>query len=187
MLEVIATKINYKEIYNLVKNLPTGKNVLTKPRGDFFYDPHILNEEYKGTEIEKLLDLIPMHGEARVIVMEPGQSYSAHADIDDRWHLTLDADESYLVDLQNEKMWKLIADENPVFFNLTLIDPPYNVRYLFDKSFSILLNKLEKAEKITNFRKVSDKEIEFVIENEEIPRIKEIQQSCGFKFEIRNA
>ena len=48
MLEVIATKINYKEIYNLVKNLPTGKNVLTKPRGDFFYDPHILNEEYKG-------------------------------------------------------------------------------------------------------------------------------------------
>ena len=30
-------------------------------------------------------------------------------------------------------------------------------------------------------------EIEFVIENEEIPRIKEIQQSCGFKFEIRNA
>ena len=136
-----------------------------------------------------------MHGEARVIVMEPGQSYSAHADIDDRWHLTLDADESYLVDLQNEKMWKLIADgnlylmdsgrlhtasnygykprfqlvirkrlkgrhlENPVFFNLTLIDPPYNVRYLFDKSFSILLNKLEKAEKITNFRKVSDKEI----------------------------
>ena len=223
MLEVIATKINYKEIYNLVKNLPTGKNVLTKPRGDFFYDPHILNEEYKGTEIEKLLDLIPMHGEARVIVMEPGQSYSAHADIDDRWHLTLDADESYLVDLQNEKMWKLVADgnlylmdsgrlhtasnygykprfqlvirkrlkgrhlENPVFFNLTLIDPPYNVRYLFDKSFSILLNKLEKAEKITNFRKVSDKEIEFVIENEEIPKIKELQQSCGFKFEIRNA
>jgi hypothetical protein len=26
-----------------------------------------------------------------------------------------------------------------------------------------------------------------VIENEEIPKIKEIQQSCGFKFEIRNA
>ena len=51
MLTVIRTKINYKEIYNLVKNLPTGKNVLTKPRGDFFYDPHILDEQYKGTEI----------------------------------------------------------------------------------------------------------------------------------------
>ena len=110
MLTVIRTKINYKEIYNLVKNLPTGKNVLTKPRGDFFYDPHILDEQYKGTEIEKVLDLIPMHGEARVIVMEPGQSYSAHADVDDRWHLTLDADESYLVDLKNEKMYKSIAD-----------------------------------------------------------------------------
>ena len=48
MLEVIATKINYKEIYNLVKNLPTGKNVLTKPRGDFFYDPHILNRKTFG-------------------------------------------------------------------------------------------------------------------------------------------
>ena len=223
MLTVIRTKINYKEIYNLVKNLPTGKNVLTKPRGDFFYDPHILDEQYKGTEIEKVLDLIPMQGEARVIVMEPGQSYSAHADVDDRWHLTLDADESYLVDLKNEKMYKSIADgtlylmdsgrlhtasnygykpryqlvirkrlkgrhlNNPVFFNLTLIDPPYNARYLFDKSFSILLNRLEKEEQITNFKKISDKEIEFVIENEQITKIKELQRSCGFRFEIRNA
>ena len=223
MLTVIRTKINYKEIYNLVKNLHTGKNVLTKPRGDFFYDPHILDEQYKGTEIEKVLDLIPMHGEARVIVMEPGQSYSAHADVDDRWHLTLDADESYLVDLKNEKMYKSIADgtlylmdsgrlhtasnygykpryqlvirkrlkgrhlNNPVFFNLTLIDPPYNARNLFDKSFSILLNRLEKEEQITNFKKISDKEIEFVIENEQITKIKELQRSCGFRFEIRNA
>lgn len=223
MLTVVGTKINYKEIYDLVKNLPTGKNVLTKPRGDFFYDPHILDEQYKGTEIEKVLDLIPMHGEARVIVMEPGQSYSAHADVDDRWHLTLDADESYLVDIKNQKMYKLVADgtlylmdsgrlhtasnygykpryqlvirkrlkgrilDNPVYFNLTLIDPPYNARYLFDKSFSILLNRLEKEEKITNFKKISDKEIEFVIENEQITRIKELQRSCGFKFEIRNA
>jgi|TARA_X000000368_G_scaffold175168_1_gene138106 16S rRNA G966 N2-methylase RsmD len=223
MLTVVGTKINYKEIYDLVKNLPTGKNVLTKPRGDFFYDPHILDEQYKGTEIEKVLDLIPMHGEARVIVMEPGQSYSAHADVDDRWHLTLDADESYLVDLKNQKMYKLVADgtlylmdsgrlhtasnygykpryqlvirkrlkgrilDNPVYFNLTLIDPPYNARYLFDKSFSILLNRLEKEEKITNFKKISDKEIEFVIESEQITRIKELQRSCGFKFEIRNA
>ena len=223
MLTVVVTKINYKEIYDLVKNLPTGKNVLTKPRGDFFYDPHILDEQYKGTEIEKVLDLIPMHGEARVIVMEPGQSYSAHADVDDRWHLTLDADESYLVDLKNQKMYKLVADgtlylmdsgrlhtasnygykpryqlvirkrlkgrilDNPVYFNLTLIDPPYNARYLFDKSFSILLNRLEKEEKITNFKKISDKEIEFVIESEQITRIKELQRSCGFKFEIRNA
>ena len=223
MLTVVGTKINYKEIYDLVKNLPTGKNVLTKPRGDFFYDPHILDEQYKGTEIEKVLDLIPMHGEARVIVMEPGQSYSAHADVDDRWHLTLDADESYLVDLKNQKMYKLVADgtlylmdsgrlhtasnygykpryqlvirkrlkgrilDNPVYFNLTLIDPPYNARYLFDKSFSILLNRLEKEEKITNFKKISDKEIEFVIESEQITRIKELQRSCGFKFEIRNS
>ena len=223
MLTVVGTKINYKEIYDLVKNLPTGKNVLTKPRGDFFYDPHILDEQYKGTEIEKVLDLIPMHGEARVIVMEPGQSYSAHADVDDRWHLTLDADESYLVDLKNQKMYKLVADgtlylmdsgrlhtasnygykpryqlvirkrlkgrilDNPVYFNLTLIDPPYNARYLFDKRFSILLNRLEKEEKITNFKKISDKEIEFVIESEQITRIKELQRSCGFKFEIRNA
>jgi len=223
MLTVVGTKINYKEIYDLVKNLPTGKNVLTKPRGDFFYDPHILDEQYKGTEIEKVLDLIPMHGEARVIVMEPGQSYSAHADVDDRWHLTLDADESYLVDLKNQKMYKLVADgtlylmdsgrlhtasnygykpryqlvirkrlkgrilDNPVYFNLTLIDPPYNARYLFDKSFSILLNRLEKEEKITNFKKISDKEIEFVIESEQITRIKELQRSCGFRFEIRNA
>ena len=33
----------------------------------------------------------------------------------------------------------------------------------------------------------SDKEIEFVIENEQITKIKELQRSCGFRFEIRNA
>ena len=32
-----------------------------------------------------------MHGEARVIVMESGQLFPSYADIDDRWHLTLDA------------------------------------------------------------------------------------------------
>ena len=223
MLERINTKIDAKSIFDITKQLPPGKNVLNKPTGDFFYDEWKLEDKWLGTPVEDLLSQLPNHGEARVIVLSPGQSYCAHADIDDRWHVTLDAEQSYLIDLDNNKNYKLEVDDevyvmdsgrihtatnfgfkpryqlvirkllkrndlqDPVTAKIELIDPPYNVRYLFDKSFSILLNKLEKAGKITNFRKVSDKEIEFVIENEEIPKIKEIQQSCGFKFEIRNA
>ena len=223
MLERINTKIDAKSIFDITKQLPPGKNVLNKPTGDFFYDEWKLEDKWVGTPVEDLLSQLPNHGEARVIVLSPGQSYCAHADIDDRWHITLDAEQSYLIDLDNNKNYKLEVDDevyvmdsgrihtatnfgfkpryqlvirkllkrntlqDSVTAKIELIDPPYNVRYLFDKSFSILLNKLEKAGKITNFRKVSDKEIEFVIENEEIPKIKEIQQSCGFKFEIRNA
>ena len=223
MLERINTKIDAKSIFDITKQLPPGKNVLNKPTGDFFYDEWKLEDKWSGTPVQDLLSQLPNHGEARVIVLSPGQSYCAHADIDDRWHVTLDAEQSYITDLENNKNYKLEVDnevyvmdsgrihtasnfgfkpryqlvirkllkrnelQEPTNCTIELVDPPYNVRYLFDKSFSILLNKLEKAEKITNFRKVSDQEIEFVIENEEIPRIKEIQQSCGFKFEIRNA
>ena len=34
------------------------------------------DNEYKGTAIEDLLKQLPDHGEARVIVMKPGESYS---------------------------------------------------------------------------------------------------------------
>jgi len=177
MLERINTKIDAKSIFDITKQLPPGKNVLNKPTGDFFYDEWKLEDKWLGTPVEDLLSQLPNHGEARVIVLSPGQSYCAHADIDDRWHITLDAEQSYLIDLDNNENYKLEVDnevyvmdsgrihtatnfgfkpryqlvirkllkrnalQDSVTAKIELIDPPYNVRYLFDKSFSILLNK----------------------------------------------
>ena len=87
------------------------KTILNKPTGDFFYDPWIIKDEYKGTMWEEILSTLPeQQGEARIIVMEPGTTYMAHSDIDDRWHLNLQGNESYLIDLDNLDMHGLHKD-----------------------------------------------------------------------------
>ena len=220
MLERINTKIDAKSIFDITKQLPPGKNVLNKPTGDFFYDEWKLEDKWLGSPVDDLLGKLPNHGEARVIVLSPGQSYCAHADIDDRWHVTLDAEESYLIDLEHNKNYKLEVDnevyemdsgrihtatnfgfkpryqlvirkllkrhqlQEPTNCTIELIDPPYNVRYLFDKSFSILLNKLEKEGKINNFRRTNNNSIALDIEKEEIKQLLDLKNTCGFQYKI---
>jgi hypothetical protein len=85
--------------------------VLNEPTGDFFYDGWKIRDLYKGTPWEKVLDTIPMTiGQARIIKLDPGESYMAHADIDNRWHLNLTGDRAYLIDLDNNVMHKCIRD-----------------------------------------------------------------------------
>lgn len=94
-------------------NLPNGefRTTLNEPTGNFFYDPWIIKPEYQNTVWSKLLASIeePI-GEARVIVLKPQMSYHVHADIDDRLHLNIQSDSSYLIDLDSEKLHKLQTD-----------------------------------------------------------------------------
>jgi hypothetical protein len=87
------------------------KMVVNEPTGNFFYDPWTVKEKYKGSVWDQLLSALPLNiGEARIIVLEPGKTYMAHADIDDRWHLNIDGTQSYLIDLTDKKMFELTAD-----------------------------------------------------------------------------
>ena len=87
------------------------KTTLNQPTGNFFYDPWEIKPEFKGTVWEKLIKSLPtQHGEARVIVMQPGTTYMAHADIDNRWHLSLQSEQGYLIDLENSNMHLLEQD-----------------------------------------------------------------------------
>ena len=221
MLTKTNIKTSSKEIYDLVKHLPEGKNTLNEPTGKFFYDPWQLKSEWQGTALDDLLKQIPDHGEVRVIVLKPGESYFAHADVDDRYHLTLDAEQSYLIDIENEKMYPTIPDDtvylmntgvlhtasnygyknryqlvirkrldstNELYESVTVImnvkDPVYNLRYLFDSSFSRLFNRLEKEECITNFDRINETTIKFSLEKDNINELLKMQQMCGFKIEI---
>lgn len=84
---------------------------VNQPTGNFFYDPWEIKEEYKGTVWEKLLSTLPAPiGEARVISLEPAKCYQIHADIDDRWHLNIYGEHSYLIDFNNNSMHQLVAD-----------------------------------------------------------------------------
>jgi len=93
--------------------LPTGemKTTINQPTGDFFYDPWILKDEYKGTVWETLYNSLPViKGEARIIILDPGHCYQTHADIDDRYHLNILGDNSYLINLVQESVYPLSQD-----------------------------------------------------------------------------
>jgi hypothetical protein len=87
------------------------KTSINQPTGNFFYDPWKIKPEFEGTIWESLLESLPeVQGEARIIVMQPGTTYMAHSDIDNRWHLSLQGQQSYLIDLQNLEMHHLEQD-----------------------------------------------------------------------------
>jgi hypothetical protein len=78
---------------------------INQPTGKFFSDPWETKSEFKGTVWEKILDKISEDkGEARLIKLLPGECYPSHADIDDRWHLSLTGNNSFLIDLENNAM-----------------------------------------------------------------------------------
>tara|TARA_B110000503_G_scaffold108299_1_gene161977 strand:+ start:338 stop:1027 length:690 start_codon:yes stop_codon:yes gene_type:complete len=81
---------------------------LNEPTGDFFYDSWKIKEQFKDTVWEELLNSLSVGtiGEARLINLDIERCYTMHADIDDRWHLSFNCNNSYLVDLSNKKMYQ---------------------------------------------------------------------------------
>jgi hypothetical protein len=104
------TKYKFKITDYQIDN-QTSKIILNSPTGRFFYDPWEIKPEYKNTVWNELLNSLPSPiGEARIITLKPGTTYCAHADIDDRWHLNLQGEESYLIDLMDKNMFFLEPD-----------------------------------------------------------------------------
>ena len=113
MLTSTNYTVNPKIFQEACYHLPTGemKTPINQPTGDFFYDPWILKDEYKGTVWEELYNSLPVtKGEARIIILDPGHCYQTHADIDDRYHLNILGDNSYLIDLVRDIMHPLTQD-----------------------------------------------------------------------------
>jgi len=113
----MLTKTNYQVSLDLIeialKEIPSDnfRYTINQPTDSFFYDPWKIKEEFKNTIWESILKTInePI-GEARIIILEPGKCYQGHADIDDRYHLNLCSDESFLIDLENNVLYKLTTD-----------------------------------------------------------------------------
>lgn len=105
--------ISQELLQDAIASLPNDEfhTTINEPTGDFFYDPWAVKSEYQATVWGELLAAIkePV-GEARVIVLKPQMSYHVHADIDDRFHLNVHSESSYLIDLDSEKLHKLQTD-----------------------------------------------------------------------------
>ena len=96
---------------NLDSSFSLLKTTVNQPTGNFFYDPWVIKPEFENTMLDRVLAALPRPvGEARLINLEPGTTYMAHADIDDRWHYTIQSQEGYLIDLSNKQMFLLETD-----------------------------------------------------------------------------
>jgi hypothetical protein len=93
------------------------KTTINQPTGSFFYDPWVLKDEYKGTIWETLYNSLPVNkGEARIIVLKSNQCYQIHSDIDDRYHLNIQGELCYLIDLTCEQMYLL--EQDGIWYNM---------------------------------------------------------------------
>jgi hypothetical protein len=105
----VDTSLFQEVCYHLPKQ--GMKTTINRPTGNFFYDPWIIKDEYKGTAWETLYNSLPVtKGEARIIILDPAHCYQIHADIDDRYHLNIQGEECYLMDLVREQMYRLEQD-----------------------------------------------------------------------------
>jgi hypothetical protein len=84
---------------------------LNSPTGDFFYDAWKIKEEFKNTVWEDILNSLPAPlGEARLIELKHGTCYMSHCDIDDRYHLNIEGQYSFLIDIDSQTMFPTVAD-----------------------------------------------------------------------------
>lgn len=113
MLELTNYTVPDVFLQEAINSIPEidSRLALNRPTGKFFNDPWEIKPEFKGTVWETILNILDEpKGEARLIKLTQGESYPSHADIDDRWHLALTGNNSYLIDLEKLVMHQVRQD-----------------------------------------------------------------------------
>lgn len=126
------------------------KTPINKPIGDFFYDPWTIKDEYVGTVWETLYNSLPVtdKGEARIIVLNAGQCYQSHTDIDDRYHLNIAGNEIFLIDLVQEQMYRL--EQDGIWYDMDAGLHHTAVNFGRTPRVQLVIRKLLKRNKIKN-------------------------------------
>lgn len=112
MLRKLPLKFPIQPIIDQVNALEPFKRLeLNNPTGEFFSDPWATKEEFVNTPIGEVLSKLGNIGQARLLALESGESYTAHCDPDDRIHLAIVTNPySYLVDISFNNLHHLNAD-----------------------------------------------------------------------------
>jgi hypothetical protein len=89
--------------------------VLNKSDGGLFTGAYTTLPEYENTPLGQFLNDLSWVagdiGEARLLFLESGDSYTAHTDPDDRYHLVIKTNPySYIMDIDEQRMIHLPAD-----------------------------------------------------------------------------
>lgn len=113
MINKLQYRIPNTVFQNLKNEIPEfdQRIDINSPTGNFFYDPWTVSDEFKNTGWQTVLDCLPFPiGEARLMKLNPGTAYYSHADIDDRYHLNITGEKSFLVDLDKNELHSVNND-----------------------------------------------------------------------------
>lgn len=119
MIAMTSFKLSNDLLNQAIHSIPifTDRLTLNMPTNQFFHAPWKIKDQFKNTVWEKVLDTLTVaKGEARLIKLPTKSCYTGHADIDDRWHLTLISQKSYLIDLDNNVMHN--TNTNGCWYNM---------------------------------------------------------------------
>ncbi len=112
MLEQTGKIFSIEPIIDQVQGLYFEKRLnLNRPTGSYFGDPWETLDEFKDTALGRVLESIGPIGEARLLKLSSAETYTAHGDPDDRYHLAIVTNpHSYLIDLDTGSMHHLPID-----------------------------------------------------------------------------
>jgi len=112
MLDRLDIKFPINPIIEQVQSLSFDKRLhLNKTDGPLFSGPYYIKEEFKNTPLGNVLESLGNIGEARLLKLSSAESYTAHADPDDRLHLAIITNPyCYLQDLSSQKMHHVPVD-----------------------------------------------------------------------------
>lgn len=112
MLKRLGIKFPIQPIIEQVQSLDFEKRLeLNETSGPLFSGPYITKPEFIGTPLGDVLEALKNPGEARLLKLHSAETYTAHADPDDRIHLSIITNSySYLQDLTDNQIYHLPAD-----------------------------------------------------------------------------
>lgn len=112
MLTRLGIKFPIQPIIDQVQTLQFDKRLaLNETSGSLFSGPYTIKPEFINTPLGEVLQSLGNIGEARLLKLSSAETYTAHADPDDRIHLSIITNPyTYLQDLSNNHMYHLPAD-----------------------------------------------------------------------------
>jgi hypothetical protein len=104
---------NIQEIIDQVLDMPleSRQKALNVTDGNILTGHYTLIDEIVNTPLGSFLNSLGDIGEARLLLLESGDTYTAHTDPDDRIHLVITTNPyCYLIDIDSEQMYHLPVD-----------------------------------------------------------------------------
>lgn len=129
MIERTLLQFDIEPIIEQVKQLSmTSRSlVLNETKGNILSGDYTTKPEFVDTPLGYVLECMGDIGEARLLRLDTQETYTAHTDPDDRYHLNIISNEhSYLIDLETNTMHSLPVDGYIYYMDTSVVHTAVN-------------------------------------------------------------